>query len=147
MTAQPSAQFDISPVLKMYMESIDLWKRNYEAFMHNAKDMQAASAGRASAESIASARDSALLNWQKSSEDLFKRFVQSQIEICHFFSHRWEQYLKLPEQFSQCRSVTELGNLQAAFLSRFANDYMQETEKLAQPVAEAMTNWAGPKHA
>ena len=36
---------------------------------------------------------------------------------------------------SQSRSLTELGNLQSSFLSQFANGYMQETEKLAKPVA------------
>jgi len=59
-----------------------------------------------------------------------------QVELCHFFGNCWEQYLKLPEQLSQCRSLTELGNLQSSFLSQFANDYMQETEKLAKPVAD-----------
>ncbi len=42
MTAQPSSPFDISPVLKMYMESIELWRKNYENFMKNAKDTQGA---------------------------------------------------------------------------------------------------------
>ncbi len=46
MKAQPSAQFDMSPVLKMYMESIDVWKKNYDAFLKSGKDMQAASTGR-----------------------------------------------------------------------------------------------------
>jgi len=62
--------------------------------------------------------------------------VQNQIELCDFFGRRWEQYLKLPGQLSQCRSLTELGELQSAFLAQFANDYMQETEKLAKPVAD-----------
>ena len=87
-------------------------------------------------ESITSPDDAALLNWQKSGEEIFKRFVQNQMELCHFFSQRCEQHLKLPEQLSQCRSLTELGELQSAFLSKFASDYMQETEKLAKPVAD-----------
>ena len=73
-------------------------------------------------ESITSPNDAALLNWQKSGEEIFKGFVQSQMELCHFFSHRCEQYLKLPEQLSQCRSLTELESLQSSFLSQFAND-------------------------
>ena len=87
-------------------------------------------------ESITSPNDAAILNWQKSGEEIFKRFVQNQMELCHFFGHRCEQYLKLPEQFSQCRSLTELGDLQSAFLSKFASDYMQEAGKLAGSVAE-----------
>ena len=55
-------------------------------------------------ESITSPNDAALLNWQKSDEEIFKRFVQNQMELCHFFGHRCGQYLKLPERISQCRS-------------------------------------------
>jgi hypothetical protein len=85
-------------------------------------------------ESITSRNDAAMSDWQESGEEIFKRFVQNQMELCHFFGHRCEQYLKLPERLSQCRSLTELGNLQSSFLSQFANDYMKETEKLAKPV-------------
>jgi hypothetical protein len=152
MTAQPSSPFDISPMLKMYMESIELWKKNYENMMKSAKDIQGTHGANEAAQVThspagASAYDAALLNWQKSGEEFFKRFVQNQIELCHFFSSRWEQYLKLPEQLSQCRSLTELGNLQSSFLSQFANDYRRETEKLAHPVAELMANRSNQKNA
>ena len=149
MTAQPSSPFDISPMLKMYTESMELWKKNYENMMKNAKDTQGAFGANGAAQvthspaDSTSAHDAALLNWQKSGEELFKRFVQNQMELCHFFGSRWEQYLKLPEQLSQCHSLTELSNLQNSFLSQFAKDYMHETEKLAHPVAELMTNWGG----
>ena len=36
MRAQPSSPFDISPMLKMYMESIELRKKNYENFLKSA---------------------------------------------------------------------------------------------------------------
>jgi len=147
MTAQPSLPFDISPMLKMYMESIELWKKNYEAFLKSAPLGAEGIAGKAGSESAASAYDAALLNWQQSGEELFNRLVQNQIELCHFFGNRWEQYLKLPHQLSQCHSLTELGTIQSSFLNQFASDYMHETEKLAQPVAELMTNWAAPKNA
>jgi len=152
MTAQPSSPFDISPMLKTYMQSIELWKKNYENMMKGAMDMQGVPGAHEAAKvkpssAGASASDAALLNWRKSGEELFKRFVENQIELCHFFSNRWEQYLKLPEQLSQCRSLTELGNLQSSFLNQFANDYMHETEKLAHPVAELMTNWSNSKNA
>ena len=124
-------------MLKMYMESIELWKKNYENFLKSALlPADGIDGKKAKAESISSAYDAALLNWQKSGEEIFKCFVQNQMELCHFFGHRWEQYLKLPEQLSHSRSLTELGNLQSSFLSQFANDYMQETEKLAKPVAD-----------
>ena len=115
MTAQPSSPFDFSPMLKTYMESVELWKKNYENVMKSAKDTQDTSAANEAAAPVkhssagASASDAALMNWSKSGGDLFKRFVENQIELCHFFSSRWEQYLKLPQQLSQCRSLTELG--------------------------------------
>ena len=151
MTAQPSSLFDISPMLKMYTESMELWKKNYETMMENAKDTQGAFGATEPTEverSLAgstSAHDDALLNWRRSGEELFKHFVQNQIELCHFFGGRWEQYLKLSEQLSQCRSLTEFGNLRSSFLDQFAKDYMHETEKLAHPVAELMTKWGEEK--
>jgi hypothetical protein len=151
MTAQPNP-YDISPVLKMYTESVEIWRKSFDNFAKNATTMQNAygnEAGQAThaAEGAASAMDAAMLNWQKSNEELFKRFVENQIEICRFFGTRWQQYLKLPDQVSHCRSVTELGNVQAQFLSQFANDYMRESEKLAQPVADMMSNMANAKAA
>jgi hypothetical protein len=137
MTTQLSSPIDISPTLKMYMEFIELSKRNYENFLKSAPLLANGMDGKkAEVESITSPNDAALLNWRESGKEIFKRFVQNQMELCHFFGDRWEQYLKLPEQLSQCRSLTELGNLQSSFLSQFANDYMQETEKLAKPVAD-----------
>ena len=137
MTTQPSSPFDISPTLKMYMEFIELWKRNYENFLKSALlGADGMDGNKAEVENITSPNNATLLNWQESGEEIFKRFVQNQMELCHFFGHRWEQYLKLPEQLSHSRSLTELENLQSSFLSQFANDYMQETEKLAKPVAD-----------
>ena len=83
-------------------------------------------------ESITSPNNAAMLTWQKAGEEIFKRFVQNQMELLQFLGGRWEQYLKLPEQISQCRSLTELGELQSAFLSKFASDYTQEAGKLAR---------------
>ena len=97
MTAQPSSSFDISPMWKMYMEPIELWKKNYETFLKSTPFRADGIDGKkAEAESIISAYNAALLNCQKSGEEIFKRFVQNQMELCHFFGHRCEQYLKLP---------------------------------------------------
>ena len=137
MTEQPlSSTFDIAPMWKMYMESAEVWKKNYGSLLNGTPFTANGIDENSGADLTTSLYDGALLQWQKSGEELFKRFVQNQIELCHFFGMRWEQYLKLPEQLSQCRSLTELGELQSAFLTRFASDYMQETEKLAKPVAD-----------
>ena len=133
MTEQPlSSTFDIAPMWKTYMESIEVWKKNYGSFLNGTPSRANGIGENLGAGLAASFYDGALLQWQKSAEELFKKFVQNQIELCHFFGMRWEQYLKLPEQLSQCRSLTELGELQSAFLSKFASDYVQEAGKLAQ---------------
>jgi hypothetical protein len=154
-TFSQNSLFDASPALKMYVESVEFWRKNFDNFVRSANEAQNAyaAAGKAAndathaAENAASAADAALLNTHKSSEELFKRFVENQMELCRFFGARWEQYLKLPEQLSKCRSVTEFGSMQAQFMSQFASDYMHETEKLAKPVAEMMSNFAGSKAA
>ena len=97
MTTQPLSPIDISPTLKMYMEFIEFSKRNYENFLKSAPLRANGMDGKkAEVESITSPNDAAMLNWQKSGEEIFKRFVQNQMELCHFFGHRCEQYLKLP---------------------------------------------------
>ncbi|KAI94439.1 hypothetical protein T281_10960 [Rhodomicrobium udaipurense JA643] len=153
---QPST-FDLSPVLKAYVDSIDIWKKNYENIAKSAREIQGFTVegfggnGAASASALSAAAkteidaekaayDNAVAQWQKSGDDLFKRLVQNQVELCRFFGSRWEQYLSLPDQVAQCRTVAEFGNLQQSFLTRFASDYMQEGEKLAQPFAEYMAS-------
>jgi hypothetical protein len=138
VTEQPlSSTFDIAPMWKTYMESIEVWKKNYGSFLNGTPSRANGIGENSGAGLAASFYDGALSQWQKSGEELFKKFVQYQIELCHFFGMRWEQYLKLPEQLSQCRSLTELGDLQSAFLSKFASDYIQEAGKLAQQVEVA----------
>jgi hypothetical protein len=137
LTTQPLSPIDISPTLKMYMEFIEFSKRNYENFLKSAPLRANGMDGKkAEVESITSPNDAAMLNWQKSGEKIFKRFVQNQMELWQFLGGRWEQYLNLPEQISKCRSLTELGELQSAFLSKFANDYLLEAGKLAGSVAK-----------
>ncbi len=138
MTEQPTSPFDISSMWKSYGESLEVWKKNYETFLKSAESgaENGAVEEPAKPESAASFFDAGLWHWQKSGEELFKSFVQNQVELCEFFRDRWAQYLKLPEQLSECNSVTELAKLQSAFLRQFANDYIQETEKRARPVAD-----------
>jgi len=150
--------FDLSPVLKAYVDSIEVWKKNYENLAKSTQEMQgfaagdrsgsgfateghggvgaASSSGTPSPDSATAAYDTDALQWQKSGEDLFKRFVQQQIELCRFFGSRWEQYLSLSDQVAHSNSVAELGTIYQSFFTRFASDYAQETEKLAQPFAE-----------
>ena len=55
---------------------------------------------------------------QKAGEDIFRRAIEEQIELCRFFGRRWEQYLNLPSDVSRCRSVLDLAQVQSTFLTK-----------------------------
>ena len=84
---------------------------------------------------------SALANWQKSGAGILKQLADQQVELCRFFGNRWEKYLKLPQDLAKCRTPAELGQVQAAFITQFATDYVRETTKLSKPLAEMMCSW------
>ncbi|MGO9472204.1 MAG: hypothetical protein ACLPWS_02075 [Rhodomicrobium sp.] len=136
-----SFEFNMAPIMKMYVDSMEAWKKNYETLAGNGTH----SAPSYSTDVTKTAYDSALTNWQKSGEEVFKRFVEQQIDICRFFAGRWEQYLKLPDQLAHCHTPAEIGQVQAAFLSQFASEYMHESSKLAQPMGQLMSQWALPR--
>jgi hypothetical protein len=142
MNGQQSPAFSIAPIMKMYMDSVEAWKQNYEALAAGAKEYQAQQTAQSSS-GTKPAYEAAIASWQKPGEDVFKRFVEQQIELCHFFAARWENYLKLPEQLAHCNTPAEIGQVQAAFLSRFASDYMQEAGKLCQPYGDFMSRLGG----
>jgi hypothetical protein len=135
-----SFEFNMAPIMKMYMDSMEAWKKNYETLAGNGTHV----APFYSTDVAKTAYDFALVNWQKSGEEVFKRFVEQQIEICRFFAGRWEQYLKLPDQLAHCQTPAEIGQVQVALLGQFASDYMRESSKLSQPMGQLMSKWASP---
>jgi hypothetical protein len=165
MTAQASSQsfeLDTMPILKLYQESIEAWTRNYEQMLKSLQEMQASqveqmntasasqpvqTAQKAISDGAAHAYDNALVNWQRSGDDIFRRFVNQQVELCRFFGSRWQQYLSLPDQLSHCRTAADVSHVHAAFISRCASDYMHETGKLSQPIGEMMASIASARHA
>lgn len=149
MNGQQSQQFpafSMAPFMKMYIDSFEAWKHNYEALAAGAKEYQVQQTVISNSGGAKPAYDAALASWQKSGEDVFKHFVQQQIELCRFFAARWENYLKLPDKLAHCHTPAEMGQVQAAFLSQFASDYMQEATKLSQPMGELMSHWTAPRH-
>src|SRR5262249_31786665 len=121
MNGQQSPAFGIAPIMKMYMDSLETWKHNYDALTGGMKEYQGQKPANPAKEKR-SAYDAAVASWQKSGEEVFKRFVEQQIELCHFFASRWEAYLKLPDKLAHCHSPAEMGQVQAAFLNQFASD-------------------------
>jgi hypothetical protein len=140
MNAHQSPQsfdFSVGPVMKMYLDSVEAWKKNYEAFTMNPKGVQSIY----SLDSAKTSYEPPFPGWHKTGEEFFKRFVEQQIELCRFFASRWEQYLKLSDQLAQCHSPADFGQVQAAFMNQAANDYMHEAAKLAQPMGEFTSYW------
>ncbi len=139
MNAHQSPQsfdFNVGPVMKMYLDSVEAWKKNYEALTMNQKGIP----NIYSMDGAKNPYESGLPAWNKTGEEFFKRFVEQQIELCRFFASRWEQYLRLSEQLSQCQSPADYGQVQAAFMNQAANDYMHEAGKLNQPLGEFMSH-------
>jgi hypothetical protein len=143
--SEQSSAFGIAPIMKMYMDSLETWKHSYDALTAGAKVYQEQPTAHSS-NVTKSTYDAAFVSWQKSGEEVFKHFVEQQIELCRFFASRWENYLKLPDKLAHCHTPAEMGQVQAAFLSQFASDYMQEASKLSRPIGELMSHWAAPRH-
>lgn len=132
ISEQVSSVMDMAPALKMYLDSIESWKENYK----NLLETPGMSKGGNNPDFMTTTVNSAVESWQTASAELFKRFVEEQIELCHFFGHRWERYLDLPQQISRCHSANEMGQLQIDFMSRMMTEYAQESAKMMQPMSD-----------
>lgn len=138
-----NSDFDVAPVMKMYVDAIDTWKKTYENFLQTMKEPQCLGGGT----TVGSATEGAAAQWHMSAEELFKSAVEQQIEICRFFANRWEQYLRLPSEFAHCHSPLDVTHVQSAFLTQMATDYATETRRLAQPFQEFVSSLiAGQQH-
>ena len=144
--SQQSFETATAPVMQIYLDYVEAWKRSYEAMAGNTAKSQAKEPAYSS-EAAKSDHDSALDDWKKSSEDIFQRFVEQQVEICRFFARRWEQFGSLPVQLAHCQTAAEIGQAQMAFLTQFTNDYLCESGKLAAPMAGLMAKLVTPPHA
>lgn len=147
MTAQTSVHTNTYanlPFVNLYLEIIDFWKKNYDNFVGNAKELQLAYGDKGFGEgkeqrttplqSAVPAYQAALSTWQKAILELFGGLYKSHSEAYRLFSNGWEQYLRLQDQILHSRSITELGSVQAAFFKQLADDFIKETEKLTRPV-------------
>jgi hypothetical protein len=136
--AQSAEHIDITPLVKAYMEGLESWRKPCEALLtDDGPAPEGAEAGR-----VASGFEAGMTAWRTAGGDAFKGFVEQQIELCRFLGSRWERYLDLPEQCAHCRTPLEIGQLQAAFLSRMAADYAVESTMLMQPMSKLVARYA-----
>jgi Phasin protein len=133
---------DFAPAMRMYLETMENWKKNYERLIANAGGAMANNGSGAAA-----GFDNPMANWQQASATAFKRMFDQQVELCRFFSRRWERYLDLPQKLARCKTPVEFAQLQMDFLNRMSTEYMQESAKLAQPLTQMATAWSGERAA
>lgn len=135
--SQPALNMDVAPALKLYLESIESWKENYMKLLESANFQPAKSQN-----PVAENYNQTLSDWQSVCGEMYKRFVDDQVELCRFFSHRWAGYRDLPQQVSDCRNPTELAQLQIDFMTRMMTEYTRESMKLIQPVSDLMAKYS-----
>lgn len=126
------AEYDFAPALRMYLDNIENWRKHYEKLTQT----------QVVPDPVSSAYEQTVAQWQKNGQEVFKRFVEQQIELCRFFGRRWESYLELPEQLARCRTPADLGQAQLAFVNQLAAEYAQESGKLMQPVNDMVAKMA-----
>jgi len=129
-------RFDTSSVMDMYLASVDAWKKNLDAFAEASRPQQKQ---RSELPAPAAAMEKTSVQIQKTSENMFRRVIEEQIELCRFFGKRWEQYLSLPADMSRCHSPADIAQLQLSFLTRMAADYGIEGRHVAQTFQELVS--------
>jgi hypothetical protein len=124
--------------MKLFMDNMEILKKNYDQFLKSSNiPIPTASTGL-----MLGPAEQAIGNWKSAGEALFRSFIEQQIELCRFFGKRWERYLDFPRRLSNCKTPAEVAELEMEFLKKMAEDYSQESAKLAQPVNNLMSGWA-----
>lgn len=131
-SSQAQTKLDFLPALKLYFESLEVWKNNCDQFMAASKSSHPEDAPNILP--FTGTLESSDL--QKSAEVLFKRLVENQIELCRFYGKRWEEYLTITGKLHQCKSMADFTQLQTAFLSKMMNDYTQEAKRLSESMLD-----------
>lgn len=143
MSAQQSlnqSDFDPAPIVKLYVDAVESWKNNYDRL---ARTMMEAATPAPSANQASGVPMEPL---QSIGPRLFRKMVETEMELCRFYETRWSQYLKLPEAILACKSPMEFAELQANFCSRLAADYTNEGAKLFGALSELVSHTVGGDH-
>jgi hypothetical protein len=143
-TPRSAAQYDLPPLAKFYADAFEAWRRGYESFsksLANGRDTAGLSNPVPSLPNPVPSYEQGTATSQKFTADFFHRFVETQMELCHFYEGRWAQYLKFPETFFACRSPAEIADRQVAFINQLLADYAAESNKLMRPFGDLTSGW------
>jgi hypothetical protein len=181
---------DVSAGLNAYMETFDLWRKNFENAVRgfsggSMSGMQQPSAPASMEQSMAAwqksclepleqwrkqcetavrgfaggnlngmqmpgmpaGMDQSMTAWQKPFETFCQQLMSQQAELCQSFSQRLEEYMGMPAQAGQCKSLADLGQMQMAFLNKLISDCTDEMRRLGNPFAEFMASWTQQQQA
>lgn len=134
--------FEFVPALKLFMENMEVWKKNYEQVLKGANIASAAGS-----ELPVNPAEQAIGAWSSAGEALFTSFVEQQIELCRFYGKRWETYLDHPRRLSRCKNPADAIELQMEFVKKMAEDYTHETMTLTKRANDFTAACAGGRFA
>ena len=124
------------PFLNMYRESIDAWQKGYNGYNDFAQASRPQPGQTNAALNPAAAYEDTSAQMQKTSEHIFGRVVEHQVELGRFFGKRQARYLDFWSDIAHCQSAADKVKLQSAFLTEMAADYGIESRRLVQGIQE-----------
>jgi hypothetical protein len=127
MSTPQVAQQDYAHLaFKMYCDALQQWKKTYEGAIERSKNP--AILGKIEISSSERPNTTS----QNFGAQFFRRAIEGQMGLCHFFQNRWSNYMNLPDAFSTCRSPLEMLPLQVSFMKQFIEDYANEGARMIQ---------------
>ncbi len=124
---------------KSCMEPLELWRKNFE------NTVRGFTGGGMNGMQMPAGMDESIASWQKPFETFlqqFQQFMSQQTELCQSFNQRMEEYIGLSAQASQCKSLTDLGQMQMVFFNKLIGDYTDEMRRLGNPFAGIVASCA-----
>ncbi len=110
-------------MLWLYCDTMQQWKKTHENTrpVVEYRNLPAKPFG-AAAEVSAATQNIAL--------QIFRRAVESQVDLWRFFERRWTAYRGIPDAVMGCRTPADLLPLRASFLKQAAEDYANEAARI-----------------
>ena len=137
MNAQQAPAFNVAPFIKMYLDSVEVWKHSYDALAEDLEET--AQKHETPARNVAKPPvELAAASWQKPAGDIYQHFIHQQLAVWRLATKRWQSYLDLPAQLARCETPAAIGQLQADFMKRLVDDDIQEAASFSQDAARTM---------
>jgi hypothetical protein len=133
--AFPGFGYGAGPFLMLCENSVAAWQKSYEEISQSLTAQQKVNQGKPQVKPNVSAiarYDSAITQAKTLGESIFFRIVPMQWEIFRFLCSQCEKYFEFIADSMHCQSVSQLTQLELAFLNKMLADYNIEGERLFQ---------------